>query len=212
MQSLGATTAFIHVCPKTTDKMGPVILQIRVDVVNSDAPMLISHESIRLMNWSIDFSPIALLIPSVAKIKLGEYGIRTLDDSRTTTRGKVLKELSVGNHSVYSMEMKLPTRAISEEIAKIHAQLEQCSENTSSPTIRAAQMRCDLFGIQKVLGMQMPDFCAKNPPSARFFLVGKVQRGNSRPRYYFPIRRPLWRKIGQRLPGIICDRHPIKIH
>ena len=70
MQSLGTTTIFIHVSPQATDKMGPVILPIRIDVVNSDAAMLIPNESLRLMKGSIDYPPISLLIPSLAKIKL----------------------------------------------------------------------------------------------------------------------------------------------
>ena len=71
MQSLGMAAIFIHANSNTTDKNSPVILPIRVDVVNSNAPMLISHESLKLKKGPIDFSPGALRIPSVEKLICG---------------------------------------------------------------------------------------------------------------------------------------------
>ena len=70
MQILGTAQIFIHVFPKTTDALATIILPILVDVVNSDAPMLISHESPMAAKASVGFLPTTLAIPSVAKIKL----------------------------------------------------------------------------------------------------------------------------------------------
>ena len=70
MGSSGTTTIFAHVCPKTTDTLIPIILPIRADVVNSNVPMLISHESPRSTKGPIDLPSRTLEIPSVAKTKL----------------------------------------------------------------------------------------------------------------------------------------------
>ena len=46
MGSLGTVMVFIQVSHETTDAKIPVVLPVRVDVVESDVPMLISHESL----------------------------------------------------------------------------------------------------------------------------------------------------------------------
>ena len=70
MQSLGTTTMLIHACPETNDELIPIVIAFRADVVNSDAAMLISHESHRRTQRTIDFAARTLSIPSVATIKL----------------------------------------------------------------------------------------------------------------------------------------------
>ena len=152
MQRMGIATMSIHVCPKTTDISIPIVLPIRVDVVNSDVAMLVSHESTRRMQRSIGFSERAVSIPSAAAIKLSNAKSGHLAIQGRRPSEKVSWKLSLENHPLYVMEMELPSRLLSgDEIAKIHAQLGHCSENTSSSTIRAAQTHWDLSVIQKVL-------------------------------------------------------------
>ena len=153
MQSLGMATIFTHVSPKATDKNSPVILPIRVDVVNSDVSMSISHESLRMVKCPIGFSSSTLAIPLAAEIKLRNTKTGHLMIQGRRPNDKTPNELSMKNHSVYAMEMELPARLLSEEeITQIHFQLGHCSENTLMSTSRAAQMNCDLPAIQKVLG------------------------------------------------------------
>ena len=70
MKSLGAVKIFIQVNQKFTNVIYPVVLPIRVDVVDSEVPMLISHESLCRMKGIIDFESRTLQIPNIGKIEL----------------------------------------------------------------------------------------------------------------------------------------------
>ena len=70
MKSLGTMKIFIQVSQQTTSAKIPVILPVRVDVVDSEVPMLISHESLCKMKGKIDFESCTLQIPSIGKINL----------------------------------------------------------------------------------------------------------------------------------------------
>ena len=70
LKILGAATIFIHAKPPTANKDIPIIVPIKVDLANSNAPMLISHESLNRMKGPIDFASCKLVTPSVAEIKL----------------------------------------------------------------------------------------------------------------------------------------------
>ena len=70
LQSLGTSAILIYAQPSNTDKNIPIVLPTQVDVVNSNVPMLISHESLKRTKCSIDFPTCTLLIPSVSKIRL----------------------------------------------------------------------------------------------------------------------------------------------
>ena len=60
--------------------------------------------------------------------------------------------MSQRGHAVYMAEMELPSGALSVgEVAKIHARLGHCSENTLPTTVREAQTHCDLSAIQEML-------------------------------------------------------------
>ena len=152
LKSMGTTTIFIHVEPSTTNKDFPVIVPVKVDVVDSNVPMLISHESLVRMKGSIDFASCTLMIPSVAEIKLTNTSSGHLMIQGTRPSQQVQRLMQRENHPIYVMELKLPARVLSEgEIKKIHVQLGHCSENTLETTIRVAQMHVDSSLIQKVL-------------------------------------------------------------
>ena len=70
LKSMGTTVILIHVQSSTTNKDCPIVLPIKVDVVDSNVPMLISHESLKHMKGSLDFGSRKLIIPDVAEIKL----------------------------------------------------------------------------------------------------------------------------------------------
>lgn len=137
-KSLGIVTIFSHVEENTTESNIAVILPIQVDVVDSDVPMLISHEYLSKMQGSIDFESCALEIPNIGKIKLSraKAGHLMIQGERPTE--ELVDTLSLRGHAVYMTEIKLPARMLSEEVAKIHVRLGQCSENTLLATIRAA--------------------------------------------------------------------------
>lgn len=102
----------------------PIILPTNADVVNSNAPMLISHESLKRMKWPMSFSPYALMIPSVAKTRLTNTHSGHLMIHGMRPSAKLRDELARKNLPIYVTELKLPTRVLSEEeIRQIHAQL-----------------------------------------------------------------------------------------
>ena len=72
MKSLGTVKIFAQVNQKFTNLNYPVVLPIRVDVVDSDVPMLISHESLCHMKGIIDFESCTLQIPNIGKIDLAK--------------------------------------------------------------------------------------------------------------------------------------------
>ena len=56
MTIIGPIIILIHAPPPdTTDKETPTALPIKVDVVNSNEPMPISHEWVKRATWPIDF-------------------------------------------------------------------------------------------------------------------------------------------------------------
>ena len=55
MASLGTAAICIRVNSETTAASAPVILPTQVDIVDSNAHILMSHESMRKMKGSIDF-------------------------------------------------------------------------------------------------------------------------------------------------------------
>ena len=69
MKSLGTVKTFIQANQKFTNVDYPVILPIRVDVADSEVPMLISHESLCRMKGIIDFESCTLEIPNIGKIE-----------------------------------------------------------------------------------------------------------------------------------------------
>ena len=66
----GRAVIYIHARPGTATKEIPSVQPLKVDVVNSNAPMLISHESLNRTNGPIDFESRTLVIPSDSEIKL----------------------------------------------------------------------------------------------------------------------------------------------
>ena len=152
LNSLGATVIFIHAQASAANKDVPISLPIKVDVVNSNVPMLISHESLKRVKGPIAFASCALVIPWVAEIKLTNTRSGHLMIQGTLPTNEVRKMLSQENHPIYVMELKLPVIVLAEEeIRKIHAQLGHCSGNTMETTILAAQMHVDSPAIQKVV-------------------------------------------------------------
>ena len=152
MKSLGTTIVLIHALPSTTNKTVPIVLPVTVDVADSNAPMLISHESLKRMKGPIDFSSCKLAIPFVAEIQIANTCSRHLMIQGKRPTQQVQNLSTTVNHPIYVMELKLPARVLSEgEIRKIHVQLGHCSENTMETTIRSAQMHVDSPLIQKIL-------------------------------------------------------------
>ena len=85
MKSLGAVKVFTQVNQNDANAKIPVIIPIRVDVVESNVHMLISHESMSIMRGIIDFESRTLQVPEIGKIKLVKNRIRPFDDSRLQT-------------------------------------------------------------------------------------------------------------------------------
>ena len=153
MKILGVIKIFIQVIQGTTDAKIPAVLPVRVDVVDSDVPMLISHESLCNMKGIIDFESRTLKIPNIGKIKLNRAKSGHLMIQGTRPSHEVIKVLADRGHPIYMTEMKLPVRILSkDEVAKIHVQLGHCSENALLTTTRSAQMHCDLSVIQTMMG------------------------------------------------------------
>ena len=150
---------------------------IMVGVVNSNAPMLIPHESMKRMKGEIDFPSRALPIPSVAKIQLANRpnthsGHHMIHGTRPSV--KLCEAVARKPHPVYVMEMKLPAVAISVgEIKKIQVKLGHFPENTLSTTILADRMPVGPSGIRKVLGISGCQTSIRRiaPPSAAFWLA-----------------------------------------
>ena len=152
MGSLGIVTIFAHVTAEATDSKIPVILPVQVDAVDSDAPMLISHESLCKMKGSIAFESRTLKIPNIGSIKLyhTKSGHLAIQGARPTKN--LSDSLSQRGHAVYMAQMELPARVPSMgDVAKIRAPMGLCSENTLLTTIREAQTHFDLPAIREML-------------------------------------------------------------
>ena len=105
MESLGTVTICIGVNENATDSNIPAISPIQVDVVDSDAPMRIPHESLCEMKGSVDFESRTLEIPYVGEIALNhaKSGHLTIQWARPTK--ELTNTLSLLGHALYMGEM-----------------------------------------------------------------------------------------------------------
>ena len=69
LKSLGTAKIFIQVDQQFANVNYPVVLPVRVDVVDSEVPMLISYESLCRMKGILDFESRTLQLPNIGKIE-----------------------------------------------------------------------------------------------------------------------------------------------
>ena len=136
---------------KCTDSTKPLVLPICVDVVNSNVPLLVSHESLGKMKGSIDSGDSSLTIVGRVKIKL----ITTPSGHLMIGGSKASEALSkIGKYtaeSIFALEIRLPLRTLClGDLKRIHLQLGRCSENTLRSVSKAAQMNGGNEVIQKL--------------------------------------------------------------
>ena len=150
---------------KCTDSTKPLVLPICVDVVNSNVPLLVSHESLGKMKGSIDSGDSSLTIVGRVKIKL----ITTPSGHLMIGGSKASEALSkIGKYtaeSIFALEIRLPLRTLClGDLKRIHLQLGRCSENTLRSVSKAAQMNGGNEVIQKLFSIANVRWPCKESP------------------------------------------------
>ena len=122
-----------------------------MDVVESNVPLLISHESLHKMKGSIDFGESSLTLGTCQKIKLIQTPSGHLMISGRETSERTVLGIQSKIENVFAMEIRLPVESLDlAELKRIHLQLWHCSENTSKTVLKSAQMHGDPALIQKL--------------------------------------------------------------
>ena len=122
IRSPGAIIIFIHANQQCDDPNKPFVLPVSVDVMDSNAPWLVPHESLRKMKGPIDFTEPILTTECGIKIKIKLT--RTLSGHLMIEGQKADSEMSKNGmanpESISAMEIRLPVKSLTlEELKRI---------------------------------------------------------------------------------------------